>query len=522
MKSLKQLKKLVHKKTSESGFTLSNIMIGAALTGVVVSGAGAGLATMADISNTSNAKNERRVEMTRALDFMSTEIKSADTLTSTTAQSTAFQAALPNIASQVKTNTISVKLTLDISGSDEAVVYFTAEPKSGTWTGPRVLYRWGPEFSTSSDYVNAADATTWGHTALIDRIEDFSTTVNTAGNSASLNLNGKINKYMGRSETYATRMNAGVGSTAVRAAAYTPDSGATATAIFTKNGGGIDVLTQSTMTVKLLGGDITCGAGGPAIPTSASISLTGGTTVNQANVPSTGEYTYSNVSPNTTLNVTGTARGNSSSGGCRNYSFSTNTSRNSGSQVLTLVNGDSVPLFAPFGGQRSLDTFLRPYIDSTTGKVTLESNQVIYLFELGTTNRNSAAYDMQDLVVLATIRPTTSTTTTTTTSTTSTTSTVGSTTGSRGCNNGLGNGSEGCTPGKARPNDEIVRDAYGNVTCMPAPGNPCSQASASASSSPSPTASPSSSPSPTASPSSSPSSSPASCPPGLLRQGKCP
>jgi hypothetical protein len=185
------------------------------------------------------------------------------------------------------------------------------------------------------------------------------------------------------------------------------------------------------------------------------------------------------------LNVTGLAKGNNSSGSCKQYSYSANTVKNSGTQVLTLVNGDTVPIFTPLGGQRSIDTFLRPYISSTTGKVVLASNQVLYLFELGTTNSRSSAYDMQDLVVLATVTPNTTTTTTSTSTTTTTTSTATSTptsttstsTTSTQCNNGLGNGSDGCTPGNARPNDEPVYDASGKLICSPAPGNPCTQAS---------------------------------------------
>jgi hypothetical protein len=41
------------------------------------------------------------------------------------------------------------------------------------------------------------------------------------------------------------------------------------------------------------------------------------------------------------------------------------------------------------------------------------------------------------------------------------------------CNNGLGNGSEGCTPGNARPNDEVVRNTVGEAVCIPSPGHPC-------------------------------------------------
>jgi hypothetical protein len=143
---------------------------------------------------------------------------------------------------------------------------------------------------------------------------------------------------------------------------------------------------------------------------------------------------------------------------------------------LTLVDGDVVPLFTPLGGQRTIDSFMKststnpltglPLIDTTTGKVALAKNQVIYLFELGTTSKTSTAYDMQDLVVLATITPTT----TTAAAYTNTSSSNGK------CNNGVGNGSDGCTPGNSTSKDEkLYNISTGALTCMPATGNPCKQ-----------------------------------------------
>jgi fibro-slime domain-containing protein len=71
-----------------------------------------------------------------------------------------------------------------------------------------------------------------------------------------------------------------------------------------------------------------------------------------------------------------------------------------GSQQLhALRNGDSVPEVPGFMGQASVEVMLRDYIDAER-KVKLADNQIIYLFELGTTDKGSSAFDMQDLVVL--------------------------------------------------------------------------------------------------------------------------
>ena len=49
-----------------------------------------------------------------------------------------------------------------------------------------------------------------------------------------------------------------------------------------------------------------------------------------------------------------------------------------------------------------IDTFLHEYIEN--GKIKLEPNQVIYLFELGTTNTNSSAFVLQNNIVLEKIK----------------------------------------------------------------------------------------------------------------------
>ncbi|HVU64030.1 MAG TPA: hypothetical protein VHC70_08640, partial [Phycisphaerales bacterium] len=86
--------------------------------------------------------------------------------------------------------------------------------------------------------------------------------------------------------------------------------------------------------------------------------------------------------------------------------------------VKVLRNGDTCPNIAGFGNQASASTFLAPYIDPTSKKITIQPNQIIYLYELYTTDYSSAAADFQDLVVLVTLnRPAVTTTTTSTTTT---------------------------------------------------------------------------------------------------------
>lgn len=119
------------------------------------------------------------------------------------------------------------------------------------------------------------------------------------------------------------------------------------------------------------------------------------------------------VPAGSTLTVTGATIPSSGSVSCTNAAGNAasiagvtyNTVTNKTTQVLSLRNGDTPPVFAPLGSQPPIDAYLTKYLDPATGKIKLAENQVIFLFELGTTINPSAPYDMQDLVVLATIAP---------------------------------------------------------------------------------------------------------------------
>jgi len=87
-------------------------------------------------------------------------------------------------------------------------------------------------------------------------------------------------------------------------------------------------------------------------------------------------------------------------------SFTEHLSAKSGENspyVLVLRDGDSVPNIPGFQNQTNLATFVAPFVNVATQKVVLQENQAIYLFELGTTNLNSASADFQDLVIMVTL-----------------------------------------------------------------------------------------------------------------------
>jgi len=70
--------------------------------------------------------------------------------------------------------------------------------------------------------------------------------------------------------------------------------------------------------------------------------------------------------------------------------------------LVMLKNGDRVPTTVPALNGSSIESFLKPYMDTVTKKVKIGDRDLILLMELGQTNTSNSGFDLQDLVVLVT------------------------------------------------------------------------------------------------------------------------
>lgn len=77
------------------------------------------------------------------------------------------------------------------------------------------------------------------------------------------------------------------------------------------------------------------------------------------------------------------------------------TSRSSNFQVVSLTRGQTPPTRFNLSQSPTLNNFLRPYLDAS-GKVNIGPLSVLVLMELGTDDRNSQSFDLQDQVLLVT------------------------------------------------------------------------------------------------------------------------
>lgn len=167
---------------SSAGFTLIELLVAMSITIIVVTLAGSGL--IAIMQNNIKAESEtlRRVELNRALDFISDEIRTSKNIT--TNASTNLSTVAPGFNPTGKTPV----LTLEIPGVSQRVIYYTESPATtDVWLGPKVIYRWGPYFNNNGQYANASNnpvavnnnPANWQGNALVDLIADSTPASNT-------------------------------------------------------------------------------------------------------------------------------------------------------------------------------------------------------------------------------------------------------------------------------------------------------------------------------------------------------
>ncbi|MGL6343940.1 MAG: PilW family protein, partial [Waterburya sp.] len=145
----KEFYKLLKKNQSNSGFTLIELLVGLVMSIFVIGALGFGLMTVLQTNQRENSKVKARTENSRALDFISDEVRRARNIeTDTTFNAPGFDASADK----------TVVLALDIPeiSSTSKIVYYLRTANEN-WKGPQVLYRWGPPLDANGNYPSDPD-----------------------------------------------------------------------------------------------------------------------------------------------------------------------------------------------------------------------------------------------------------------------------------------------------------------------------------------------------------------------------
>jgi hypothetical protein len=416
------------KRVSNSGFALMDLMIGAALTTVVVAAAGYGVTNMISSSTASNSRTAIRTDLSRSNDFIMAEIqKSSGLVTGSLSSPAGFTTA--SYSGKIKAGTTPTNvLAINPQGGSSPIVYFVATPAAGIARGPRALYRWGPAFNSDGTYSTTAS---WVSEVVVDRIQDataapsgwtapscsgtlsgdygFSACVDSLGKSAKIYQNGKISKVLGGSESYGTSTNISSRKTIVETAPASFANGASSVSPFAVVGGEIVRTTSGKITATVLGSDWRACTSSSAVKTSVKATVTvpaGSTAVDSQAItidPNAGSFptiTFPTVPLGSKVSFTG----NTPSNPCGRVVNNGNgwNSVSNPKQVVILRNGDSVPANGGSGpNSASAADYVKKYV--VNGKISLPNpdRQAIILFELGVTDPTQPGFDLQDIVILA-------------------------------------------------------------------------------------------------------------------------
>lgn len=419
------------RKTFPRGFTLTELILAASLTLIVVAFGGWSITAILSSSKRNESQNERRGELNRALEFIASEAREATSINNEASSIAEFNPS----ASEVAVSSVQEVVRLQIQGLERPVVYYLARPAAAnlTWRGPKVIYRWGPDFDKDGNYINANAVGAWSHKPLIDGLEEtaslsncasdwilsppnptgfYTCTEKTGRKIAQIYVKGRVNKVLGQAEPYL-----------LTSQAYAR-SGASSSRNFGRSfevGNGEVTLTDpATTDIQVLGTAIQCGTNAPA-PMKTQLVIN--KVLNETTTPSTPIVldpaiampriaSYSNEPAGTTFNFTGMVPQKSNNNpnntcGLENIAGAGGfNSKTTPSQVVILQDGELVPNVAGYGGSRSAKDFVKDYLDASGTRIKLPDpeRQYIVLFELGSTRVGSAAFDRQDIVLLASVK----------------------------------------------------------------------------------------------------------------------
>jgi hypothetical protein len=412
----------------DSGFTLTELMIAAFISISVVAFGGWGVAAIISSSKTNESQNERRGELNRALDFVAAEVRESVNINSdmSSPAPTEFTSALNASSEEVQKDSIQEILRLQVPGLSSSVIYYIASPSASnkTWRGPKIVYRWGPPFDKEGHYDvdTKTKLGSWTHAPLIDALENtdltetcpkdwksspekdatgFYACIDPSHKIAQLHSIGRVNKVLGVTAPYTAT------SQAFARTAVLPVLPSIA------RSGEITLPAAATMKMEILGSAIQCGEDGTPMKTQLVINkvidgqtMSSTLTVDPNALPPI--PSYERQPAGTTFNFSGSippeSQNINNTCDLEKVVGSVNSLDNS-VQVKILQNGGTVPEVKGFAGSASAKDILRSKLDPS-GKIKIEANQYIILFELGVKDDiSSDAFDLQDLVVLATVNP---------------------------------------------------------------------------------------------------------------------
>jgi prepilin-type N-terminal cleavage/methylation domain-containing protein len=168
---------------NQKGFTLVELLVAIAITGLVISLAGSGLFALMNANHRSQIETADRLELEQALAFMTDEIKMSRQIKTDSTFDTTNTIGFNPASGSSHVEPILILYPAANSGLKDPIVYYLADPpNSSVWAGSRVIYRWGPTLKQNGNYSDGhghdvtqllpGASVTYYNEVLVDRISN--------------------------------------------------------------------------------------------------------------------------------------------------------------------------------------------------------------------------------------------------------------------------------------------------------------------------------------------------------------
>jgi type II secretory pathway pseudopilin PulG len=157
-------------KYSASGFTLIELVLALAMATTFLGLVGSGLVIVMKQDRASAADRFSRYELQRSLNFIGNEVQMAQLVNPCPPDFNG--ASTPATGSTNPYPVLSLTMPIE-SGLTEPIIYYVAAPPTNSpWSGPLVIYRWGPTLNLNGTYSKGSSAASYSYynEVVVDRI----------------------------------------------------------------------------------------------------------------------------------------------------------------------------------------------------------------------------------------------------------------------------------------------------------------------------------------------------------------
>ncbi len=205
----------------QAGFTITEVLLASSMMVIVISVAGIGVINLLRSDYRANADSEIQNNLNRTLEFVSDEVRRAKIIPDS--EAAIMTDKLPEGARAVLAFQILNPSNPGQFLPNQLVYYTTSPGPESSLTGPRILWRYGPNLDANGNYITPADVATWISSPVTDRLaapapapdgicpEDFNliavnpnpvvdgfyACVRAGGNQVILNANAEVNLTTG-------------------------------------------------------------------------------------------------------------------------------------------------------------------------------------------------------------------------------------------------------------------------------------------------------------------------------------